>query len=40
MGWWAIVTNEKEQISWEEEFKKAVEKLGDNVLVTLVDCHI
>ena len=40
MGWWAIVTNEKEQDSWEEEFKKAIEKLGNDVLVTLVDCHI
>ena len=40
MGWWAIVTNEKEQDNWEEEFKKAIEKLDNNVLVTLVDCHI
>lgn len=40
MGWWAIVANEKEQDSWEEEFKKAIEKLGNDVLVTLVDCHI
>ena len=40
MGWWAIVTNAKEQDSWEEEFKKAIEKLDNDVLVTLVDCHI
>lgn len=40
MGWWAIVTNEKEQDNWEEEFKKAIKKLDNNVLVTLVDCHI
>ena len=40
MGWWAIVTNEKEQDNWEEEFKKAIEKLDNDVLVTLVDCHI
>ena len=40
MGWWAIVTNEKEQDNWEEEFKKAIEKFDNDVLVTLVDCHI
>ena len=40
MGWWAIVTNEKEQDGWEAEFKKAIEKLDNDVLVTLVDCHI
>lgn len=40
MGWFAMVSNRKEQDNWEEEFKKAIERLGDDVLVTLVDCHI
>lgn len=40
MGWWAIVSDEKSDSSWDEEFHKAVEKLGNDVTVTLVDCHI
>lgn len=39
MGWWAVVSNEKEENLWEEEFRKAVEKYGD-ATVTVVDCHI
>lgn len=37
MGWWAVVSNEKE--GWDEEFKKLVAQYGDNYAV-LVDCHI
>ena len=40
MGWWAIVSNEKDGGEWEAQFKKFVSKLGDDVIVTVVDCHI
>lgn len=40
MGWWAIVSNEKEQDSWKEEFENFVKDLDDEVEVTIVDCHI
>ena len=39
MGWWAIVANEKDKDSWQEEFKKAVKEYND-CTVTVVDCHI
>ena len=39
MGWWAVVSNEKTEENWNEEFRKAVEKYGD-ATVTVVDCHI
>ena len=41
MGWWAIVSNEKEEDNWETEFKNELNKLmSDDLCVTLVDCHI
>ena len=40
MGWWAMVSNEKEQDSWKEEFKNFIKDLDDEVEVTIVDCHI
>ena len=40
MGWWACVSNEKEPISWDEEFKKFIESLPDDAELTILDCHI
>ena len=40
MGWWAIVDNEKEAGAWEKEFRDFVSTIGDDIVVTLVDCHI
>lgn len=40
MGWWACVSNEKEKNKWEEEFKKFVQNLDGDTIVTVVDCHI
>lgn len=39
MGWWAIVSNEKDNSEWEEEFRDAIKKYHD-LTVTVVDCHI
>ena len=40
MGWWAIVSNEKEPQDWEDEFRQFVNTLDDDIYVTLIDCHI
>lgn len=40
MGWWACVSNEKEPTSWDEEYKKFIESLPENVELTILDCHV
>lgn len=40
MGWWGIVTDEKEQNKWNEEFNKMIERLPDDALLSVYDCHI
>lgn len=40
MGWWAIVSDEKEHDNWDLEFKNFLKTLDDDTLVTVVDCHI
>lgn len=40
MGWWGIVSDEKEEGVWEQEFEKLIEGLPDDTLLTVVDCHI
>ncbi|WP_231115051.1 hypothetical protein [Neomoorella thermoacetica] len=39
MGWWGIVTNEKD--NWEENyFKNFIEPADPETIITIVDCHI
>ena len=40
MGWWAMVSNEKEPTTWDEEYKKFIESLPDDAELTMLDCHI
>jgi hypothetical protein len=40
MGWWGMVSNEKDQDAWNEEFNRLLDDLPDNTLLTVVDCHI
>lgn len=40
MGWWAVVTNEKDPHVWDEEVKKLIAELPQDTLITMVDCHI
>lgn len=40
VGWWAMCSHEKERNEWEAEFKEFVGSLGEDVMVTVVDCHI
>ncbi len=40
MGWWGIVSNEKNPNEWQEEFFKMLKSLPPETELTLVDCHI
>lgn len=45
MGWWAMVSNEKPQAKWDEEFKSYVQSLlaepdADEIEVYAIDYHI
>jgi hypothetical protein len=40
MGWWGIVTDEKDTNEWQDKFFSLINDLPDNTLLTLVDCHI
>jgi hypothetical protein len=40
MGWWACVSNEKEDSAWECEFEELIKGLSPDTLLTIVDCHI
>ena len=40
MGWWACVSDEKEEEQWLHQFNKMFDSLPDDTLLTVVDCHI
>lgn len=40
MGWFAIVSNEKEETAWKSELKSLIEGLSPDTRLTIVDCHI
>jgi hypothetical protein len=40
MGWWAMVSDEKDEEAWDSEFKKLIEGLPDDTLISIYDCHI
>lgn len=40
MGWWAIVSNEKEEAKWDKEFLDLLEGLPENTILSVCDCHI
>ena len=40
MGWWACVSDEKSDQEWKAEFKKLLDDLPEDILLTVVDCHI
>lgn len=40
MGWWAIVSNEKEKDLWETEVETLLKDLPGDTLLTIMDCHI
>jgi hypothetical protein len=40
MGWWGCVSDEKDRDEWEREFYNLFDSLPDDMLVTIVDCHV
>lgn len=40
MGWWACVSNEKDQNDWNRQFNELLDGLPDDTVLTVVDCHI
>jgi len=40
MGWWGIVSDEKDPDEWHDQFNKLIEELPDDTLLSLYDCHI
>lgn len=40
MGWFGMVSDEKDENEWVTEFTKLVDSLPEDTLLTVVDCHI
>lgn len=40
MGWWAMVSNEKDDNIWNSEFNKMLDELPDSCWLSVIDCHI
>lgn len=40
MGWWGVVTDEKDCKTWQETFVELLEDVDPNTRITVVDCHI
>lgn len=40
MGWWGVVSDEKDIDTWNQKFQELLDSLPDNTLLTVVDCHI
>ena len=40
MGWWACVSNAKNEADWNKEFSKLIDGVDDDTLFTVYDCHI
>ena len=40
MGWWAIVSDEKDPNAWDKEYRDFIEALPDDAELSILDCHI
>lgn len=40
MGWWGAVHDEKDKNQWNAEFKKLLDSVPEETLLTVIDCHI
>jgi hypothetical protein len=40
MGWWGMVSNEKDPDEWNNKFNELLEKQPDDTLLSMYDCHI
>lgn len=39
-GWWGVVSNEKDEEKWSAEYQELIDSVGDDELITVLDCHI
>lgn len=40
MGWWGLVSDEKDDNEWNRQFSEMIDNLPENTLLTICDCHI
>jgi hypothetical protein len=40
MGWWAVVKDEKDRVSWRDEVQALFDSLDPDDYITCIDCHI
>jgi hypothetical protein len=40
MGWWGMVSDEKDKDEWERQFHDMLDSLSDDTLLSVYDCHI
>lgn len=40
MGWWGMSSGDKPLSEWQQEVRKLISELPDDVLLSMVDCHI
>jgi hypothetical protein len=40
MGWWGMVSDEKDDGQWYAEVAKLLDSVGDDTQISIVDCHI
>lgn len=40
MGWWGVVSDEKEESEWNKQFSELIDGLPDSALLSIYDCHI
>ena len=40
MGWWGIISNEKDEKEWDNQFQTLLSDLPDDTLLSIYDCHI
>ncbi len=40
MGWWGMVSDEKDLDDWNREWNKLIDSLPDDTLLSVYDCHI
>lgn len=40
MGWWGMVSDEKDQEKWNKEFSILLDSVPDDTLLSIMDCHI
>lgn len=40
MGWWGVVSDEKDESEWDNQFHELLKSVPDDTLLSVYDCHI